>query len=59
MEAHNSHSIKIELSKQAKHEHQPPTVVIRSHGKETELGSFLNKADKDALVKKLRKIIYH
>ena len=45
--------------KQAKHEHQPPKVVIRSHGKETELGSFLNKDDKDALVKKLRKIIYH
>jgi uncharacterized membrane protein len=44
---------------QAKHEHQPPKVVIRSHGKETELGSFLNKDDKDALVKKLRKIIYH
>ena len=36
----------------------PDQVVIRSHGKELELGSFLNKDDKEALVKKLRNIIY-
>jgi len=36
----------------------PDQVVIRSHGKELELGSFLNKDDKQALVNKLRKIIY-
>lgn len=36
----------------------PDQVVIRSHGQEVELGSFLNSDDKEALVKKLRKIIY-
>ena len=36
----------------------PDQVVIRSHGKELELGSFLNSDDKERLVKKLRKIIY-
>ena len=35
----------------------PDKIVIRSHGKETELGSFLNREDKLALVKKLKKII--
>jgi uncharacterized membrane protein len=37
---------------------RPDQVVIRSHGKELELGSFLNKDDKEALVRKLRSIIY-
>ena len=37
----------------------PEQIVIRSHGKELELGSFLNKDDKETLVKKLRNIIYH
>jgi uncharacterized membrane protein len=41
-----------------RHRGHPDQVVIRSHGKELELGSFLNKDDKEALVKKLRKIIY-
>ena len=36
----------------------PDQIVIRSHGKELELGSFLNKHDKQKLVNKLRKIIY-
>ncbi|NNL06614.1 MAG: DUF2244 domain-containing protein [Gammaproteobacteria bacterium] len=36
----------------------PDQVVIRSHGQEVELGSFLNSDDKEALVKKLRNIIY-
>lgn len=36
----------------------PDQVVIRSHGKEVELGSFLNGDDRKTLVKKLRKIIY-
>ena len=44
--------------KKPRHEHQPPTVLIKAHGKETELGSFLNKDDKDTLVAKLRKVIY-
>ncbi|MBT8126018.1 MAG: DUF2244 domain-containing protein [Gammaproteobacteria bacterium] len=41
-----------------KHRGHPDQIVIRSHGKELELGSFLNKDDKEALVKKLRHIIY-
>jgi len=41
-----------------RHRGHPDQVVIRSHGKELELGSFLNKEDKARLVKKLRKIIY-
>jgi uncharacterized membrane protein len=36
----------------------PDQVVIRSHGQEVELGSFLNGDDKETLVKKLRNIIY-
>ena len=36
----------------------PDQVVIRSHGQEVELGSFLNSDDKETLVKKLRNIIY-
>ena len=42
-----------------RHRGHPEQIVIRSHGKELELGSFLNKDDKETLVKKLRKIIYH
>jgi uncharacterized membrane protein len=38
---------------------RPDRVVIRSHGRELELGSFLNQGDKETLVKKLRIIIYH
>lgn len=36
----------------------PKKIVIRSHGKELELGAFLNKNDKETLIKKLRHIIY-
>jgi uncharacterized membrane protein len=42
-----------------RHRGHPEQIVIRSHGKELELGSFLNEDDKETLVKKLRKIIYH
>ena len=42
-----------------RHRGHPEQIVIRSHGREIELGSFLNKADKERLVKKLRRIIYH
>lgn len=45
--------------KKPRHRGHPEQVVIRSHGREVELGSFLNKDDKQALVNKLRKIIYH
>ena len=48
---------KIFVRKPARKGH-PDQVVIRSHGKELELGSFLNSEDKEALVNKLRKIIY-
>ena len=41
-----------------RHKGHPDQIVIRSHGKEVELGSFLNKDDKETLVKKLRNIIY-
>jgi len=33
-------------------------VFIRSHGKELELGSFLNKRDKNILIKDLKTVIY-
>lgn len=36
----------------------PKQVFIRSHGKELELGSFLNKTDKDTLIKDLKNVIY-
>ena len=41
-----------------RHKGHPDQIVIRSHGEELELGSFLNKDDKQTLVNKLRKIIY-
>ena len=33
-------------------------IYIRSHGKELELGSFLNKHDKDILIQNLKSVIY-
>ncbi len=33
-------------------------IFIRSHGKELELGSFLNKQDKDILIQNLKSVIY-
>ncbi len=36
----------------------PKQVFIRSHGKELELGAFLNKKDKEILIKDLKHIIY-
>jgi len=41
-----------------RHKGHPDQIVIRSHGKELELGSFLNRDDKQTLVNKLRNIIY-
>lgn len=37
---------------------RPKQVFIRSHGKELELGSFLNKQDKELLIKDLRSVVY-
>jgi len=36
----------------------PKHIFIRSHGKELELGSFLNKKDKEILIKDLKHVIY-
>ena len=36
----------------------PKQVFIRSHGKELELGAFLNKKDKETLIKDLKTVIY-
>ena len=36
----------------------PKKIYIRSHGKELELGSFLNKKDKEILIKDLKHTIY-
>ena len=36
----------------------PKQIYIRSHGKELELGSFLNKQDKEILIKDLKSTIY-
>jgi len=46
------------LVRKPRHRGHPDQIVIRSHGKELELGAFLNKEDKQTLVKKLRNIIY-
>ena len=36
----------------------PKRIFIRSHGKELELGAFLNKQDKDNLISKLKNVVY-
>jgi uncharacterized membrane protein len=36
----------------------PKQVFIRSHGKELELGAFLNKKDKEILIQDLKTVIY-
>mgnify|MGYP001816064693 CR=1 FL=1 len=36
----------------------PKQIFIRSHGKELELGSFLNKKDKEILIKDLKTVVY-
>lgn len=37
---------------------RPKQIFIRSHGKELELGSFLNKKDKEILIDDLKHIVY-
>ena len=37
---------------------RPKQVFIRSHGKELELGAFLNKKDKEMLIKDLKDVVY-
>lgn len=36
----------------------PKKIVIRSHGKELEIGAFLNKEDKENLITKLKRVVY-
>jgi len=36
----------------------PKRIFIRSHGRELELGSFLNKQDKEKLISNLKRIVY-
>lgn len=36
----------------------PKQVFIRSHGKQLELGAFLNKKDKELLIKDLKTVVY-
>jgi uncharacterized membrane protein len=36
----------------------PVRIFIRSHGKELELGAFLNKQDKERLISNLKKLVY-
>lgn len=45
------------LIKPARHPWDPAVVSIRSHGEEYEIGSFLSKKDKAALISELRKIV--
>ena len=40
-----------------RHPWDPAVVSIRSHGKELELGSFLSKRDKSALIEQLRRVV--
>lgn len=44
--------------KQPAYRGHPKHIFIRSHGKELELGEFLNKSDKEKLIKKLKKAVY-
>ena len=46
------------LIRQPRYRGHPTQVVISSHGKEIELGSFLNKSDKKILIRNLKEIIH-
>ena len=48
---------KIFVKKPARRGH-PKQIFIRSHGKELEIGSFLNKKDKEILIKDLKAAVY-
>lgn len=45
--------------KPARHPWDPAKVSIRSHGEELELGSFLNRRDKEELISVLRQLVPH
>lgn len=44
--------------KSPEHRGHPKRIFIRSHGKELELGAFLNKQDKENFISKLKNIVY-
>jgi uncharacterized membrane protein len=45
------------LVQKPRHPWDPAIVSIRSHGKETELGSFLSKPDKTELIRQLKRVV--
>lgn len=45
------------LVKQPRHPWLPVVVAIRSHGKEVEIGEFLNEPDKSVLVSQLKRVV--
>jgi uncharacterized membrane protein len=45
------------LVQKPRHSWDPAIVSIRSHGKETELGGFLNKPDKTELIRQLKRVV--
>ncbi|MCK5359272.1 MAG: DUF2244 domain-containing protein, partial [Gammaproteobacteria bacterium] len=61
---HSEHSWEYQRSwakifvKPPEHRGHPKRIFIRSHGKELELGTFLNKQDKENFISKLKNIIY-
>jgi uncharacterized membrane protein len=40
-----------------KHPWEPVTLSIRSHGRELEIGSFLNRRDKQDLINELKRVV--
>lgn len=45
------------LIQKPRHSWEPAIVSIRSHGRETELGNFLNKPDKTELIRQLKRLV--
>ena len=46
------------LVKQPAYRGYPKQIFIQSHGKELELGNFLNKTDKEELINNLKQLVY-
>jgi uncharacterized membrane protein len=44
--------------KAPEHRGHPKRIFIRSHGKELELGAFLNKQDKENFISRLKNVVY-
>jgi len=62
---HSEHSWEYQRSwakifvKTPEHKGHTKRIFIRSHGKELELGAFLNKQDKENFISKLKNIVYN